>query len=75
MDEQTRIDLINQLYFSREAAQYLHVTMERLEELVRGGRLRPIKRSTAENLFLRDDLDVYKRQASWTATISSGKEG
>ena len=60
MDEQTRTDLINQLYFSREAAQYLNVTMERLEELVRGGRLRPIKRSTAENLFLRDDLDACR---------------
>ena len=34
MDEQTRKDLIDQLYFGREAAQYLGVTMQRLEELV-----------------------------------------
>ena len=57
MDEQTRKDLIDQLYFGREAAQYLGVTMQRLEELVGDGQLSPVKRSPGEMIFLRDDLD------------------
>ncbi|MCQ4637334.1 DNA-processing protein DprA [Anaerovorax odorimutans] len=61
MDEITKKALISELYFSREAAQYLGVPLQRLEELVRGGVLNPIKKSASEALFLRGDLDECRQ--------------
>lgn len=43
--------LSKQLYFSKEAAEFLGITVQRLNKLVKEGKIRPLKKK-----FFRDNL-------------------
>lgn len=61
MDRKTIEQVVNDLLFSKEAAEYLGISSQRLNQLVHGGQVIPIKRTSAGSLFLRQDLDERKR--------------
>lgn len=68
MRDSDRKSLSRQLLFSREAADYLGVSVQRLNQLVKAGQLDPVKRSRGGMVFLKEDLD--NRQKT-TASIGS----
>lgn len=61
MERKMIVELANDLLFSKEAAQYLGVSSQRLNQLVHAGQLTPIKKTSAGSLFLRQDLDERKK--------------
>jgi len=61
LDRKVIEQVVNELYFSKEAAEYLGISSQRLNQLVHGGQINPIKRTPAGSLFLRRDLDERKR--------------
>ncbi len=61
VDRNDIVKLVNDLFFSKEAAEYLGISSQRLNQLVHGGQVHPIKRTPAGSLFLRQDLDERKR--------------
>ena len=48
MDE----DLANRLFFSKEAADFLEITPQRLNTLVKEGKILPLKKSPSGTIFL-----------------------
>ncbi|MFS0837227.1 DNA-processing protein DprA [Paenibacillus sp. 1P03SA] len=56
--------LSNELLFSSEAASYLEVSTQRLNQLVHSGKLQPIKATRGASLFLKSDLDERKNEAN-----------
>lgn len=48
------------IFTSNEAAEYLNISTQRLNQLVHEGKLKPIKTSKSIMLFLRQDLDQRK---------------
>lgn len=61
MDRKSIEKVVNDLFFSKEAAEYLGISSQRLNQLVHGGQVNPIKKTSAGSLFLRQDLDERKR--------------
>nr|WP_289039261.1 DNA-processing protein DprA [uncultured Allobacillus sp.] len=61
MDRKAIEQVVNDLMFSKEAAEYLGVSSQRLNQLVHGGQVKAIKKTPAGSLFLRQDLDERKR--------------
>jgi DNA processing protein len=61
MDQDTRNLIADEVLFAREAAEYLSITTQRLNQLVHSGKIKPIKHSAAGTLFLKTDLDERKR--------------
>jgi DNA processing protein len=50
-------ELIDNVFFSKEAADYLGISSQRLNQLVHSGQIESIKKSPAGALFLKADLD------------------
>lgn len=50
-------ELIDNLFFSKEAAEYLGISSQRLNQLVHSGVLTPVKRSPSGSLFFKEHLD------------------
>lgn len=48
---------VDDLLFSKEAAEYLNISVQRLNQLVHAGELKPIKKSVSGMLFIKSDLD------------------
>lgn len=57
MDRSIIEQAAKELFFSKEAADYLGISTQRLNQLVHSGQLKPIKKTTAGALFFRGDLD------------------
>lgn len=57
MDRKTIVDLMKDVYTSSEAAEYLNISMQRLNQLVHDKKLFPIKVSKSSMLFLKSDLE------------------
>ena len=57
MDKNVLLELIDNMLFSKEAADYLGITTQRLNQLVHAGQIVPIKRTSSGAIFLRSDLD------------------
>ena len=53
MDER----LAEELYFSKEAAAYLGITTQRLNALVKDGKIVPLKKSPSGTIFHIEELD------------------
>lgn len=60
MNRKEIVDLMKDVYTSGEAAEYLNISTQRLNQLVHDKRIEPIKVSKSIMLFLKKDLDVRK---------------
>lgn len=67
--------VVNDLFFSKEAADYLGISSQRLNQLVHAGQVIPIKKTSAGSLFLRQDLDERKRNLKTIAPELSTDKG
>jgi len=61
MDNNLRETISQEVLFAREAAQFLNISMQRLNQLVHTGQLKPLKKSPAGTLFLKKDLEERKK--------------
>ena len=57
MDRNEIKALMNDIYTSREAAEYLQISTQRLNQLVHDQQIIPIKVSKSVTLFWKEDLD------------------
>lgn len=60
MNRQEIVALMKDVYTSSEAAEYLNISTQRLNQLVHDKRIVPIKISKSIMLFLKSDLDARK---------------
>ena len=60
MNRQEIEALMKDVYTSSEAAEYLNISTQRLNQLVHDKRIVPIKISKSIMLFLKSDLDARK---------------
>lgn len=54
--------LSKDLFFSKEAADYLGISIQRLNKLVNDGKLKPIKKSSSGMIFHIDELNNRKKE-------------
>lgn len=54
--------LADKLYFSKEAADYLNITTQRLNALVKDGKIKPLKKSTSGTIFHIDELNRRREE-------------
>ena len=59
MDEK---GLAEQLLFSKEAAEYLEITVQRLNKLVQEGKVKPLKKCVSGTIFHIEELDKRKEE-------------
>lgn len=69
-DDDVRQFIVEQCLFTQEAARLLHISPQRLNQLVQAGKLQPIKKGQRNFLFLRSDVEKRKG-----ALPSSTREG
>lgn len=69
MDDKLRTMIADEIMFAKEAAEYLGISVQRLNKLVHKGELIPVKMSPSGTLFMKRDLDERKYM-----TASIGKE-
>ena len=60
MDRNQIKELMKDIYTSKEAAEYLQISTQRLNQLVHDQQIEPIKISKSIMLFLKEDLDKRK---------------
>lgn len=68
-------ELEGQLFFSREAADYLGISIQRLNQLVQNKKLKPIKRSKSSMVFHLQDLNARKKELDIFENPPSKKGG
>lgn len=72
MDE----NLANELFFSKEAADYLGISTQRLNTLVKEGKIQPLKKSPSGTIFLLEELKKRKEeQRIFSTSVQGSKEG
>lgn len=72
MDE----DIANRLFFSKEAADFLEITPQRLNTLVKEGKILPLKKSPSGTIFLLEELIKRKEeQRIFSSEDRGSKEG
>lgn len=54
----------NKLYFSKEAAEYLGITVQRLNKLIQEGKIKPLKKNASGTIFYIDELERRKEELS-----------
>lgn len=54
--------IANEVMFTSEAASYLGITNQRLNQLVQSGKLLPVKVNRSGSIFLKTDLDERKKE-------------
>ena len=59
MDEK---ELAEKLLFSKEAAEYLGITVQRLNKLVQEGKVKPLKKCVSGTIFHIEELDKRKEE-------------
>ncbi|MCD8249375.1 MAG: DNA-protecting protein DprA, partial [Lachnospiraceae bacterium] len=68
--------LADKILFSKEAAEYLGITVQRLNKLVQEGKVMPLKKNASGTVFLIDELDKRKEeQAIFTQMPVRGDRG
>lgn len=65
-------DLASQLYFSKEAAEYLGITVQRLNKLVQEDKIKPLKKNASGTIFHIDELKRRKEGLSIFNQIEQG---
>lgn len=69
-------ELANKLYFSKEAADFLGITTQRLNMLVKEGKIHPLKKTASGTIFHIDELKKRKEeQLIFTRNGASEKMG
>ncbi|MCL6444976.1 MAG: DNA-processing protein DprA [Alicyclobacillus sp.] len=63
-DDQIRAYFASQIMLANEAAGYLGISIQRLHQLIRSGKLTPIKHSRAGVVFWRKDIEKRKEELS-----------
>lgn len=63
-------ELSEKLFFSKEAAEYLGISTQRLNKLVQDGKLQPLKRSSSATIFHIDELNKRRKELAIFTTIS-----
>lgn len=56
--------LASQLFFSKEAAEYLGISVQRLNKLVQTGKINPLKKNSSGTVFLLEELEKRKHELS-----------
>ncbi len=72
MENELRTTIETKTYFTKEAAEYLGISVQRLNQLVQAGKITPIKRTSGAMLFIREDLDLRKEELRETS-VQSGE--
>lgn len=72
MEKGLRATIETQTYFTKEAAEYLGISVQRLNQLVQARKITPIKRTSGAMLFIKEDLDLRKEELRETS-IQSGE--
>ena len=57
-------NLAKQLFFSKEAAEYLGITVQRLNKLVQEGKVKPLKKNASGAVYHIDELNKRKIELS-----------
>ena len=65
-------NLANELYFSKEAADYLGVSTQRLNALVKEGKIEPLKKTPSGTIFHIDELNKRKEEQRIFSKVSQG---
>lgn len=60
MNREDIMELMKDVFTSNEAAEYLNISTQRLNQLVHDKRIEPIKANKSIMLFLKSDLDKRK---------------
>lgn len=69
MDEKT---LADQLFFAKEAAEYLGITAQRLNKLVQEEKVKPLKKSASGTIFHLNELNRRKEELEIFTKINQG---
>lgn len=69
MDEKT---LADQLFFAKEAAEYLGITAQRLNKLVQEEKVKPLKKSASGTIFHLNELHRRKEELEIFTKINQG---
>ncbi len=64
----------NELFFSKEAADYLGITTQRLNKLVQNGKIHPLKKNASGTIFHIEELNRRKDELAIFSKINSGGE-
>lgn len=67
--------LSEQLLFSKEAAEYLGITVQRLNKLVQDGKIRPLKKNSSGAIYHIDELKRRQEELSIFRNIEQGGSG
>ena len=54
--------LANDLFFSKEAAEYLNITTQRLNTLVKEGKIEPLKKTPSGTIFHISELNKRREE-------------
>ena len=69
-------NLAEKLFFSKEAADYLGITVQRLNKLVQEGKIRPIKKNSSGAVYHIDELNKRKEELRiFNDFLPNGKKG
>lgn len=60
MNRNEILELMKDIYTSSEAAEYLNISIQRLNQLVHDKRIEPIKVSKSTMLFLKNEIEKRK---------------
>ena len=64
--------LAEKLFFSKEAAEYLEITPQRLNTLVKEGKIKPLKKNPSGTIFYIDELEKRREEQTIFEKISQG---
>lgn len=64
--------LANELFFSKEAADYLGITTQRLNMLVKEGKIEPLKKTPSGTIFHIEELNKRKEEQSIFSKVNQG---
>ncbi|MCM1286905.1 MAG: DNA-protecting protein DprA [Clostridium sp.] len=64
--------LANQLFFAKEAAEFLGITVQRLNKLVQEEKIKPLKKNASGTIFHIDELNRRKEELAIFTKIESG---
>lgn len=68
-------DLAAQLFFAKEAAEYLGISPQRLNKLVQNGKIVPLKKTASGTLFHIEELENRKEELHIFDETTGGKKG
>lgn len=68
------MELAEKLYFSKEAAAYLGITVQRLNKLVQDGKIKPLKKNSSGAVYHIDELNKRKEELEIFTNVKQGSE-